>query len=407
MTNLADYYGTRPIDIVAGEGCYLFDQNGKRYIDFVGGWCVGNIGWKRKEVIEAIKKEAERGTYVPPVFKFSGWEEFAQLLVKIAPNKKLTRVFKCTSGSEAVEFAIKCARAATGKKTIISIDGVYHGHTYGAASVGDACTLAMAPCVPNFVKMPMPLRRRSRESAALISAEAVIKQFQTLVEENNDIAAFLSEPVWSNAGVIIPPPDFYPTIEKICREHGILLVMDEVATGFGRCGKLFASELWGIKPDILCLGKGLTGGYSTMGATLVTEEINNRARNIPQYSTFGWAPFDLAAAKANVELLLKEKLWENAATIGDYILTQLQSLNDLPYVGEVRGIGMLLGIEIVKDKKSLEPDWSRAQKIQDACAEHGLLIETAGHILFMSPPLILTKKIADEGLAILKKIMKT
>jgi 4-aminobutyrate aminotransferase-like enzyme len=203
----------------------------------------------------------------------------------------------------------------------------------------------------------------------------------------------------------VPPTDFYPAIERICRKNGILFVMDEVATGFGRCGTLFASELWDVKPDIVCLGKGMTGGYGTMGATLVTEAIFKASRGIPFYSTFGWNAVDLAAARANVEVILKEKLWENSKGIGNYLLEHMRSLEELPYVGEVRGVGLLLGIEIVKDKKSKKPDWPRSQKIQDQCAAESLILETAGHTLFITPPLTLTKQIADEGIQILNKVM--
>lgn len=403
MKNYLADYNSRPINIVKGDGCYLFDEKGKRYIDFVGGWCVGTVGWRRKEIREAIQKEIKRGVYVPPVFRFPDWEKFAETLIKIAPpssgEKKLNRVFRCTSGSEAVEFAIKCARAATGKNKIVSVDGVYHGHTYGAASVGDACTNLMGSCVPGFIKIPMPNKFRG------ITSKNVIEIFEKIVDENNDVAAFLSEPVWTNAGVILPPPDFYPKIETICRKNGILFVMDEVATGFGRCGKLFASELWNLKPDIICLGKGLSGGYGTLGATLVTEEIFQKSLGTPDYSTFGWLPLDLAAAMANVDLILKAKLWENAEKIGKYLLAKLKSFESLPYVGEVRGIGLVLGIEIVRDKKSKEPDWKKSQEIQDQCAKQGLLIETASHTLFISPPLILNQKIADEGIKILSSVL--
>jgi acetylornithine/succinyldiaminopimelate/putrescine aminotransferase len=388
VASLADY-GSRPVEIVDGDGCWLYDNKGKKYLDFLAGWCVGNIGWKNKNVQEALQKEVERGVYVPPVFRFPQWEEFAELLVKISPNKLLTKVFRCTSGSESVEFAIKCARAATGKKTIVSVDGVYHGHTFGALSAGDECREKIAPCLPNFLKIPMPNFSKG------ISVKESVEKFEKLIKEK-DVAAFLSEPVWTNAGAIIPPSDFYPAIEKICRKNGILLIMDEVATGLGRCGKLFASELWDIKPDILCLAKGLTGGYGTMGATLVTEEVFEKSRGIPSYSTFGWLPLDLAGTKANVEILLKEKLWENSRKIGEYLLQQLKPLEELPNVGEVRGIGLLIGIEIIKGE---------AQKFQDQCAEEGLVLETAGNALFISPPLILSKELADEGVNIIKKVL--
>ena len=397
MGNLADYY-SQDIEITDGDGCYLFDKNGKKYLDFLAGWCVGNVGWKRKEIKEALQKEAERGIYVPPVLRFSGWEEFAQLLVKNSPNKELTKVFRCTSGSEAVEFAIKCARAATGKKKIISVDGVYHGHTYGAAAVGDACSPEMAPCVPGFIKIPMP------NAFIGVSGDEALKKLEEILSSDGDVAAFLSEPVWTNAGAIVPSGSFYPEVEKLCRKHGALLIMDEVATGFGRCGALFASELWGLKPDIICLGKGLTGGFASLGATLVTEKIFLASSAIPWYSTFGWLPTDLAAARANVELILRDKLWENAKEVGGYLLEKLKPLEKYSFVNEVRGVGLLLGIEIIDDAVK-KPDFLKAQVIQNKCVENGLMLETAHHNIFITPPLILTKEQADEGAKILENVI--
>lgn len=390
----------RPIEISHGEDCLLFGPNGERYIDFSAGWCVGNIGWKRKEVRDAIVKEAERGTYIPPFLHFREWDAFAARLTEIAPANRLTRVFPCTSGSEAVEFAMKCARAATGKKTIVSIDHVFHGHTYGAASLGRNNGNAMAPYVPGCIKLPMPNAYHS------VTAAEVLRNFTELLRREDSIAAFLTEPVWTNAGAIIPPPDFLPAIERLCRDHGALFIMDEVATGFGRCGILFASELWNLSPDILCLGKGFTGGYATMGATLVTEEVFAESKNLPTYSTFGWLQTDFAATRANVEVLLRDKLWENAKEVGAFLLSELKALEDLPFVGEVRGIGLLLGIEIVRDKESRAPDEKKANALCDACSKRGLILELAGNTLFITPPLILTKELAKEGADIVKEVLR-
>jgi len=380
---LADY-GSAPLYIKDGKGCYLYDSFGRKYIDFVAGWCVGNVGWKRKEIIEAIKKEATEGVYIPAFLRSKKWEELANLLCKIAPGK-MHRAFRCTSGSEAVDYAIRCARAATKKITIVSIDDVYHGYTYGAASVGDAYKRITGPVVPGFVKLPIPNQNNYQQ---------VIKRFEDLVKKG-DVAAFLSEPVWSNAGVFIPPKEFYPAIQKICRKYDVLLIMDEVATGFGRCGKLFASELWNLKPDMMCLAKGLTGGYGAAGALLTTEEVFQKARGIPAYSTFGWAYIETAAMLANVKLILKEKLWENSEKIGGYMLEQLKELESHSKVKEARGVGLLLGIEL------REPV---ATKILLKCGLRGLIIaDTDNGHLFLSPPLILDKQTANKGVAIIKK----
>ena len=258
----------------------------------------------------------------------------------------------------------------------------------------------MGPCLPGFIKLSMPNPYRGGNSAKTLG------QLEGILKNDDDIAAFFSEPVWTNAGAIIPPKDFYPALESICRKYGILLVMDEVATGFGRCGKLFASELWNIKPDIMCLAKGLSGGYGTIGATLVSEEIFAKCAGIPDYSTFGWLPIDLAGAKANVEIVLREKLWENAEKVGGHILARLKALESLPFVGEARGIGLLFGIEIVSDKKTKTADVEKARQFQDECSRRGLLVETSGNVLFMSPPLVLDEALADEGIAILESVLK-
>ncbi len=428
-----------PIAVVAGDGCTLITKSGKRIIDFAGGWCVGTHGWGNEKIAEVVKQAAEKALYVPPTLSWEGWEDLASLLVKIAPGK-LERAYRCCSGSEAVEFAVKCARAATGRDVIISVDGVYHGHTYGAASVGNAIERKMGPGVPHCEKIPMPTSK-SKAKESLIILERYLKR--------GNVAAFLSEPVWSNAGVYVPPPEFYPSVQELCRKYGALLAMDEVAVGFGRCGALFACELWNLQPDILCLGKALTGGYGALGATLVTEEVFQKSQGIPDYVTFGWTPINCAAAIANVKLLLQHKLWENAAKVGRYLKDRLMKLQchaeepspsvssrvvpstpvvvprnvprdeglgvskHLPpggrhvpegqgLVKEVRGIGLLIGITLHGQ------DFT---EVQHACLNRGLYIEgwsapDGSPYLFLSPPLVLDEETADRGVEILENILK-
>ncbi|EKD78760.1 MAG: 4-aminobutyrate aminotransferase [uncultured bacterium] len=390
-TALADY-SSRDITLATGKGCLLYDDQGKEYVDFLGGWCVSTVGWQHPEMAAAVQRAMTESVYIPSVCRSTDQQEFAEILVDHSPQPQQMRAYRCTSGSEAVEFAIKCARATTKKPTIVSIEGVYHGHTYGAASVGRACGKNMEPCLTGFIKLPMPNAYRH------VTAEQVIAQFKQLLETRTDIAAFLSEPIWSNAGILIPPDDFYPQIEALCRTHSVLFVMDEVAVGCGRTGKWLASEWWNLKPDIICLGKGITGGYGTLGSTLVTEAVYQASRGIPAYSTFGWLMTDLAAARANVEIILRDKLWENADHVGTYLLEQLKPLEQLPCVGEVRGKGLLIGLEIVQDKTTQEPDTDLADKIKDACAATGLLLETAdNNVLFLSPPLVLSQAEAKRG----------
>jgi acetylornithine/succinyldiaminopimelate/putrescine aminotransferase len=381
--HLADY-GSSPIDFVRGRGSYLFDKRGKKYLDFQTGWCVETVGWRNAEMAEAICAQAHEGLHVPPWFRVERHERFASRLVKLAPGK-LNRAFRACSGSEAVELAIKAARTATGKHVIVSIDGVYHGHTYGAASVGNAFDGSLTPC-DGFLKVRMPKCQR-QEMETLSALEEIFRR--------GDVAAFLSEPVWTNAGCFIPSTNFYPTVQALCRKYGVLLAMDEVATCMGRCGRMFASELWGLEPDILCMGKSLTGGYATLAATLVTEQVFQKARRIPYQPTFGWAFQDLAAVEKNVEIIVRDRLDKNAAEVGAYLLAQLKPLEALKKVKEVRGVGMVLAVKFRLPIASL---------IVAKCYRNGLVLEsTDPKTIFLSPMLSLTQKEAKMGANIIKQ----
>jgi acetylornithine/succinyldiaminopimelate/putrescine aminotransferase len=378
-------YDPIPIDFVKGDGCFLFDKKGKKYLDFLGGWCVSTVGWKNPDMAAALARQAKTGVYVPPFFASARQEALAKRLLDLAPGK-LRRVFRSTSGSEAVEYGIMCVRAATGKPTVVSIDGVYHGHTYGAAALGDACIPKIGPAPQGFIKLPLP---KSVEGGM-----AVVTAFEKLIIERGDIAAFMSEPFWTNAGCHVPPAGFYEGIQKVCRRHGVLLAMDEVATGMGRSGTMFASELWGLTPDVICLGKSFTGGYASMGATLVTEELFRKGRGIPDYCTFGWLPQDLAAAEKNLDLIISKKLDENAADVGAFLLTELKPLERLAKVKQVRGQGLVFGIEFTLPIAPL---------IALACYRRGLVTALAdARTLFFAPPLILDRRLAKQGAAILR-----
>lgn len=376
-----------PVTIARGQGCYLFDDRGRRYLDFMGGWCVGTVGWSHVGMAKAIAQQAQGHFFTVASFRLNLQEQLARELLQRAPGK-LARVYRCTSGSEAVELAIKCARAATGKKTIIAFDDVYHGHTYGAASLGTALTVPISPGVPFFEKIPLP--------KTVDQAKRALRTLHRLLRTRHDVAAVMTEPVWTNAGCFIPPADFLPQVEALCRDYNVLFIMDEVASGMGRCGQWYASDLWGLTPDIITLGKGLTGGYASLGATLVTNAVYKRARQIPHYSTFGWCLTDAAATLANIRFMETERLVENAVKVGTYLLNELKPLAALRKVKMVRGLGMVLAIEF---------KLPRAPKVALDCYRRGLLVELSdAHTLFMSPPLILTRAQAKAGVRIIKQV---
>ncbi|EKD76662.1 MAG: hypothetical protein ACD_43C00030G0012 [uncultured bacterium] len=246
----------------------------------------------------------------------------------------------------------------------------------------------MSPGVPNFEKYPLP---KSAETA-----KRILAKLERRLQRKHDVAAVMTEPIWTNAGCYIPPADFLPQVQALCRKYKALFIMDEVASGMGRCGRWYASELWNVTPDIITLGKGLTGGYASLGATLVTEAVFKGAKRIPHYSTFGWCLTDAAATLANLKFIEKEKLVENSASVGTYLLNELKPLAALRKVKMVRGQGMVLAIEF---------KLPRAPKVVFDCYRKGLLVElTDAHTLFISPPLALTRAQAKAGANIIKQV---
>jgi adenosylmethionine-8-amino-7-oxononanoate aminotransferase len=255
--------------VTKSEGSYLFDENGKRYVDFMMGWCVGNLGWGNAVVTR--KGKAFTGPdYVQPALSYKPWDDLAELLVSITPGK-LSKCFRATGGSEAVDLALQAALLHTGRTKLMSLEGSYHGNSIGGLSVGDSevrkrCKALLPGC--HKIKPPLD--------------EAAVKKIRRLLERG-DVAAFIMEPISINLGVLIPSAEFMSDLQRLCREHGTLLIMDEVATGFGRTGKMFASEHYPIKPDILCLAKAITNGAGgiLLHLRLASAQRGSRHRHRP------------------------------------------------------------------------------------------------------------------------------
>ena len=392
------------IKIVNAEGSILYGEDGKEYIDLLGGWCVATVGWKHPRMVKALQ-ENQPGYYLPPTIYNDISEQYAEKLLATLPSN-LTHVFRVTSGSEAVEFAIKLARSATGKKKIISFGEVYHGHTFAAASIGIAITPAMEPGVGEIVKLNLPNEYKNKHG---LQGEAlstkVLDEIESVMKQGN-VAAFISEAIFTNVGTVVPPKDFYPRLQELCKKYEALLIIDEVASGFGRTGRMYAFEHYNVMPDIITLGKGLTGGYSTAGAAICTTAVEAQSHKIPLYSTFGWNLYDLVAMEENLNIIREEKLVERSATVGETILRLLKPLEDLPKVAQVRGIGMLFSIEFVTDKVSRKPA-ELADAIMKEGFTEGIIIETADdHTLFFSPSLNIPEEIAKKGIEKLTKIIR-
>lgn len=374
------------LEIVHSEGNFLIDANGKKYIDFFMGWCVGNVGWSNEEIKNRIKN-FHGPEYVCPAFYYQPWAELAELLAKITPGK-LTKSFRATGGTEAVEFALRAANIYTKRNKFISLEGSYHGDSIAALSVGSSNFKKQQPkLLFNFYKIKPPLNKKTADQV-----EQYLKK--------KDVAALIMEPISCNLDVLIPEPEFMSRIQKLCKQYGTLLIMDEVATGFGRTGKLFATEYYDIEPDIMCLAKAITGGYGAMGATIVTEEVAKKIEYKSSfYSTYGWYPLSVAAAIANIQYILQHKKFieENTQAMSQYFYQRLSAMK-FKYPAEIRIKGLAIAVRF----KNL----NYASEINQRAQENGLLLSPFSDKSFcMFPALNIDKTIAEKGLDILEKCL--
>ena len=371
---------TEPEDFVVSRarGSFIFDDRGRRYIDFIMGWCVGNLGWNNPTLNKAVRSESDP-TYVYPNYSYKKWGELAKLLAQIAPGR-LRRSFRATGGSEAIEIAMQLAIAHTGRTKFLSLEDSYHGNTFGALSVGaSAHREKLKTLLPNCRKIKLPLDDR-----ALVTIERQLKK--------RDVAAFIMEAISVNLGVYIPDADTMTRLQRLCRRYGTLLIIDEVATGFGRTGTMFACEYFGLEPDIMTLGKAISGGHGPLGATMATESVAKSATDaILAYSTFGWHPLSVAAAIANVRLFIRNgnAILAHVAEMSDLFRERLSSM-EFKRGTKVRVKG--LPIEIDFD------DCAPAERLVWRAEKNGLLITSDEEIVQIFPALNIDRKIATDGL---------
>lgn len=371
------------LEVTKALGSLIYDTNGNRYIDFLGGAGVGIFGWGNTEIEAAIRR-SDRPSYVYPYFYYKAWTDLAERIVSITPEH-LTKVYRATGGSEAVEAAMQIAMMYTKRKKFLSIEGSYHGNTLGPLSIASSGNRDKFPgLLPGCEKIDLPL-----DENALEKIEKELK--------NNEVAAFIMEPVITNLGVIIPKNDFMKKLQELCKKHGTLLVMDEVITGFGRTGKLFATEAYEIKPDIMCLAKAMSAGHGGIGATVITDEIAEIVQEkVGLYSTYGWHPISVDAAMATIKILesKKEELFSNIDEISAVFQKKLAQI-DFKHQPEIRIKGMAIGVDL--------QDEGYVSELKEKCFKEGLLFNTEGSGLTFLPALNIEKELVEEGLAILEK----
>jgi acetylornithine/succinyldiaminopimelate/putrescine aminotransferase len=371
------------LEIVGSTGNFLIGSDGKKYLDFVMGWCVGNLGWGIKDAFAAIKS-FKGPAYVSPGYLYRPWAELAELLAEITPGK-LKKSFRATGGTEAVEIAMQAAMSHTKRQEFISIERSYHGHSIGALSIGDSG-------FRRWYKNLLPGCHKIKPPLGIRAAKLVEK-----ILSKGKAAAFVTEPIICNLGVEIPDRGFFDIVTNACRKSGTLFIADEVATGFGRTGKMFASEHYGLEPDIICLGKGLTGGYGGLGAAVMTDEVAKSMEfDFSFYSTFGWNPLNVEAALAYLKYFVREKdkILGNVSEISGYFEKRLREMS-FRYPAEFR----IRGLAICAKFGNI----GYASEITRKCRSNGLLISGGTRSFSLFPALTIDKKTAKKGLDILEE----
>jgi adenosylmethionine-8-amino-7-oxononanoate aminotransferase len=409
-----------------GEGCYLTDIDGRTYLDGLsGGAYVTNIGHGRAEVADALAAQAKQLAYVTPYnFVAPPTIKLAEKLCELAPGD-LNRIFFVSGGSEAVETAMKIAKQyhwlnGEQKRTkVISRRASYHGSTFYAMSISGAShefnNKIFSPLVPGCLQVPSNNCYRCEYKLEYPSCDILcVDMIERMImhEGPETVAAIIAEPVPAAASIYPAPDGYLQRLREIADKYGVLLILDEVINGFGRTGKMFASEHWGVVPDIMTVAKGITSGYAAMGAAItgpkVTERFDSaegRESGLNHVISFGGHAAASAAALKNIEILEREKLVDNSAEMGAYMLEGFRELMKHPIVGDARGLGMLAAVELVRDKKTREP-FSPADQMPARVTAHmqelGVIARTAQVVEF-GPPLICGRKEIEQIVDVMEK----
>jgi len=404
---------TMPVFAASGSGAMLTDVDGYTYIDFATGISVMNVGHSHPRVVEAIREQAERLVHSGgPVMLPEGYVRLARRLCEITPGTFPKKTLLVNSGAEAIENAIKIVRQATGRPAIISFHNSFHGRTLMAMTLtGKVAPYRQnfGPYAPEVYQVPYPYEYRrpagmSAESLGGSCVEAVRQLFKTTVPADR-VAGILVEPVQGEGGFVVPPPDFLPGLRAVCSEHEIPLIIDEVQTGFGRTGTMFAIEQFGIEPDLIVLAKSLGGGLP-LAAVVGRSELMDATNPGGLGGTFGGNPVACAAALAVIDVLIEEKLPQQGKRLGDRALNRMRGWQERhPQVGDVRGMGAMVAMELVTDRATREPADALTNGVLRYCHQHGLVLLKAGlydNVIRLLFPLVITEQELDRGLDILE-----
>lgn len=397
-----------------GYGAEVWDVDGNRYIDFAAGIAVNATGHCHPEIVKAIQAQAEKFIHISSDYYHELMVRVAERINEIAPMQEDVVVFLANSGTESVEAALKLARYATGRRQFIGFLGGFHGRSMGSLSFTASKARQQErffPTMPGVwhVPFPDPYRPIFPTPQNGDEGDAVVDYIENILFATalppDEVAAILVEPIQGEGGYIVPPPNFFPRLRKMCDAHGILLIVDEVQSGVGRTGKWWGIQHWSIEPDIVCIAKGIASGIP-MGAMAARKSIGAKWKPGAHGNTYGGNPIACVSALKTLELI-ENGMMQNAAEMGAYMLDALFEMQARhPNIGHVRGRGLMLGVEFVRDRQTKEPHPEMRHHVVNRCFERGLLTLGCGRstIRFM-PALMIGKDLVDEGLEIFESVV--
>ncbi|MFZ1905043.1 MAG: acetyl ornithine aminotransferase family protein [Steroidobacteraceae bacterium] len=396
-----------PFVMAKGRGAEVWDVDGNRYLDFMGGIGVVSTGHAHPQVVQAIKDAADDFLHISSDYWHERMTRLGEKINALNPLRAPAQVFMCQSGTESVEGALKLARYVSGRPRFIGFLGGFHGRTMGSLAFTSSKYTQQAgffPTMPGVTHVPYPNVYRPLFAGA-DQGRAVIDYIETVLFQSNvppaEVAAILVEPVQGEGGYLVPPDGFLSGLRTLCDRHGILLIFDEVQCGVGRTGRMFASEHWGVAPDIMTLAKGLASGLP-IGLVVARRPLMEKWQRGAHGNTFGGNPLCCAAALATLELV-EGQYAANAAAVGEYFLGRLRELQGrFACIGDVRGKGLMIGMELVTDRASRAPARSLCEAVLTRAFHHGLLLLACGmSTVRFIPPLMIDRGHVDEAVGIL------
>jgi len=421
ITSWSTQGGASPMVVRGGEGSWFWDDSGKRYLDFQSQLVNLNLGHQHPDIVNAIKRQAETLCYIGPSMANDARSELAALVAEVTPGD-LHATFFTSGGAAAVENAIRLARHVTGRQKVLARYRSYHGATAGALSVtGEPRRWLTEPVgMPGMVRMLDPYCYRcpmgQGSGCGVCSSTAHVEEL--LMYENPDtVAAIIVEPITGTNGIIVPPENYLRGLREVCDRHGIMLIFDEVMSGFGRTGKWFACDHWNVVPDILCVAKGLNSGYVPLGGMVVRKHLAEwmKSNVFPGGLTYSGHPLACASGVASIKACIRDGVVENAAARGQQLAARLQQMSEkYEVIGEVRGRGLFWGVELVTNRATRAPYVpfnakgaanQPMAKLMSHALQQGLYLSSFSNIIRLAPPLIITEAEMDQACDIFDGVM--